>query len=377
MRVVRPARRRVARTTYLNKVATLASLVPLALWAASAARAQAEEPGFDLQWSAPAPCASESTARGEISALIREPRDAGERARARVQIEGSEQRGYVARIEIARGASAGERELRGRSCEAVAEAAVLIIAMAIDPQGVGARAAAQRDAQAAATTKSVDTVASAPTRAPAREAKPDEPDEPQRPAQEGEAEEPEPVEVEEEAPSDPRRAGRLVLGLHGQGDAGSLPHVTVGGGLLAGMHWQHVRLELQATAYLPQREQLAPAPGSTAISLYTGALSGCVDLLGARDESRALGACAAVEAGLSRGVPESISDGQASSGFWLASFLGLDVRQRVTGPLHVRLLAEAGLPVLRPRYEIEPFGLVFRAAPVLGRFGISAFVLFP
>ena len=187
----------------------------------------------------------------------------------------------------------------------------------------------------------------------------------------------EPAEVEDE-PSDPRETGRFVLGVRGTGDAGSLPNATLGGGLLVGVHWQRLRLELQALAYLPQLQEHRPTPDSaTEITLVTGALTGCYDLLGARDEQRALGACAAIEAGLSNGRPQSISDGREATGFWLAGFAGIDARQRVIGPLHLRLLAEVGLPVVRPLYEIAPFGRVFRASPVLGRFGISLFVLFP
>jgi hypothetical protein len=381
----------VAGTTFLIKVVTLASIAPLWMYAASNARAQAEAPAFELQWSAPAACLSASAARGAIQALIRD-QTAGERARARVLIEGSEQQGYVAQIEIARGASAGERELRGAGCAVVAEAAVLIIAMAIDPEGASARAAALRQtapgANAINETQASDTAKAAPnptstTSTAPREAKPEDKRERPPPAQ---VEEPEPRNEEEleeqeleeeEAPSDPRQAGRFVLGLHGTGDAGSLPRATVGGGVLAGMHWQQLRLELHALAYVSQVEDRLPAPGSTGVSLYTGVLRGCLDLLGAREEPRALGGCAAIEAGLSRGAPRSISDGQASSGFWLASFLGVDARQRLAGPLHARLLLEVGLPVLRPSYEIAPFGRVFHASAVLGRFGISAFVLFP
>jgi hypothetical protein len=389
MRVVQSTGQRVARTALLINAAALASF---AHWTASIAHAQAEGPDFELQWSAPPACMSEAEARSEVSALIRAQRDAGERARARVLIEGTDRRGYVAQIEIARGASTGERELRGSRCDAIADAAVLIVAMAIDPEGASARAAAQSEAQAAGATKQEPLPVANSSRASERETPSSERAQPEAAAERAEqrtedpADRQEPEEevrpdeeepVEEDEPSDPRRAGRLVLGARGSGDVGSLTHATIGGGLLGGVHWQHLRLELQGLAYAPQVEARSPAPGSSEVALYTGALTGCLDLVGSRDQPRALGTCAAIEGGLSRGTPLNISGGRASSAFWLAGFVGIDARQRIAGPAHVRLLAEVGLPVLRPSYEIEPFGRVFRASPVLGRFGISAFVLFP
>jgi hypothetical protein len=373
---------------YLNKVALLASIAALVLGSGPIARAQSGD-ALDLQWTTPSTCMPASVARAAIRALIRAEREA-DRAQVRVLIEGTQQRGYVARIEIARGQSAGERELRGPRCDELAEAAVLVVAMAIDPEGAAARAAAATDA---ARTSASDTAASAPPeRANAATNEPSQPvprnrqaDAEPPPPDDAEAGGDEPAEAEDEAeepiedePSDPSKVGRFVLGVRGTGDAGSLPSATFGGGLIAGVHWQRVRLELQALAYRPQLQEHGPAPGSaTEIALYAGAITTCYDILGARDEQRALGACAAFEAGLSSGRPRLISDGREATGFWLAGFAGIDARQRVVGPLHLRLLAEIGLPVVRPYYEIDPFGRVFRASPVLGRFGISAFVLFP
>jgi hypothetical protein len=362
----------------LNKVALLASIVVLIFGSSPNTHAQSAD-ALELQWETPRACMSASVARAAIRGLIRAERDTT-RARVRVLIEGTQQRGYVARIEIARGESTGERELRGSRCDELAEAAVLVIAMAIDPEGAAARAAAA-NAIPSASPAAGDTTPSEPVQPERQEApveaegKPaqDEPVEEDEPA--GDEDEDEPAEDE---PSDPREAGRFVLGVRGTGDAGSLPSATLGGGLLVGIHWQRLRLELQALAYLPQLQEHRPTPDSaTEITLATGAIAGCYDLLGARDEQRALGACAAIEAGLSNGRPQLISDGREATGFWLAGFAGIDARQHVVGPLHLRLLAEVGLPVVRPLYEIAPFGRVFRASPVLGRFGISLFVLFP
>jgi len=380
----------VARMALLIKVALFTSIAALVFGSSPIVHAQSAEP-LDLQWQTPAACMSASVARAAIRGLIRAEVYA-ERAQARVLIEGTQQRGYVARIEIARGESTGERELRGAHCDELAEAAVLVVAMAIDPEGAAARAAAAKATPSASpATGNATPSESNQSATPARKA-PSEPVQPQPPANdepvdnEDEDEltddEDEPTDDEdeptEEEPTDPRTAGRFMLGVRGTGDAGSLPSATLGGGLIAGMHWPRVRLELQALAYLPQLQEHRPTPDSaTEVRLYTGAVTGCYDIWGARDEERAFGGCAAIEAGVSNGQPRLISDGRAATGFWLAGFAGIDARQHVVGPVHLRLLAELGVPVVRPRYEIAPFGRVFRASPVLGRFGISLFVLFP
>lgn len=333
---------------------------------------------------------TQAAARAELAELVQlDP----EGARASVQISGSEKAGYTAEIAVRRGTSSGERTLRGARCDELAEAAVLIIAMAIDPEGASARAeqrARDKDAlaqsapsAAAGTRPSAERVgASAPTTEQPRATTTPETETPDTRGEPEGAEEPLDDEghtdEEPEALRDPSAAGRLVLGVRGTGDAGSLPQPTIGGGLIAGIHWPRLRLELQAVAYVPQVVHTGPTASSSAkIHLLTAAINGCYDLLGTRDTQRALGGCAALEAGLSQGQARSISDGRTSQGLWLASFAGLDVRQRVLGPLHLRLLAEVGLPILRPSYEIAQFGRVFRASPVLARFGFSAFVLFP
>jgi hypothetical protein len=378
MRVVRARRLRTVTTALLNRAALLGVIAWLASQLGSRAQAQAEAKVLDLAWNAPSTCLSESAARAEVAQLIRSERSAAESARARVLIKGSEQTGYVAEIEVERGATSGERTLRGRSCDDLSEAAVLIIAMAIDPEGASARAAARAASKPVEATPPVEQAQPAQNKDQPAQAEQTSESKPEASEQtESEEAEEEPEEEELDEPSDPR-AGRVALGVLGSGDVGSLPHATLAGGLIAGLHWPRLRLELQALAYLPQVERSGPTLASNAkIGLYTASISGCYDVLGARDEARALGGCALLEGGLSQGESHAISNSGSSQGLWLAGFTGLDVRQRVVGPLQLRLFAGVGLPILRPAYEIDPFGRVFRASPVLGRFGISAFVLFP
>jgi hypothetical protein len=389
MRLVRVRRQRWVDRSLLILAQLAAFALASVLTYSPRASAQSQALGLDLQWNAPSACMSAPAARAEISKLIRaDASEASGRARARVQIEGTPQTGYVAEIEIERGASSGERTLRGARCTDLADAAVLIIAMVIDPEAATRAAAATSPAPSTPApapspserpSRTEEAQAAEPVPTPENPEREEEPEEPEEELEtETETEEADEPELEEHEPSDPRTIGRFTLGLLAGGDAGSLPEPTALGGLFAGLAWQHARLELRALAYLPQVEERGPTIDSGAeIGLYAAALSGCFDALGSRDQERALGACAVVEAGLSSGAPQGVSDGQPRNGLWLSGLLGVDGRQHVIGPLHLRLHAEVGIPILRPSYELEPFGRVFRASPVLGRFGISAFVLFP
>src|SRR5262245_17860109 len=102
----------------------------------SPAAVRAQDAGADLAWTAPADCPSEDDARAALRALVG---DAGEGAQARVDIE-SRDAAYHAQIAIA-GAISAQRELHGARCASVSEAALLIIAVLVDPLATAERVA--------------------------------------------------------------------------------------------------------------------------------------------------------------------------------------------------------------------------------------------
>lgn len=392
MRAVLRSRRGLAGRALLIKAGLAGSLALLPY------PVRADGPrGLELRWTAPPACPSKRAALDALGQLLDDTAyDAAQPTRASVLIQGTQQAGYVAEIAIERGASSGERTLRAARCAELADAAVLVIAMVIDPDAATAAASSRatpdataRDATAGPPSARAAPSSAAPAPKPELERRASEPpipedEEPEReddePEREDDGPEPEPAAEPDadDTPRDPRRAGRFALGVRASGAAGWLPEIALGGGLLAGLHWPRARVELLAHAHVPERLRRGPVSGSGAkLELYTAALSGCVDVLGARDRARALGACAWLEAGLSSAEPRGLSDGRAQRGVWLAGLLGLDARHALAGPLHARLHAEVGAPFVRPSYEIDGFGRVFRASPLLGRAGISLLVLFP
>ncbi len=281
---------------------------------------------------------SAATARASIEALIAQgAANTSETTEVSVHIEGDEAAGYLAELEFERGDEEGERTLRGARCDDVTGAATLVIAMVIDP--------------------------SAAERVP----------EPKPPA-------PAP-ELKAEPERDPNEATtplRFSLGIALLGDLGSLPYATLGAGLSLGVHVSRVRFELGALALLPQHADVGPtAASSTLVSLYGGELRACFAAIESLSGVLALEGCASAELGASSAESQGISNGTRSSALWSAGFLGLGARQASEAGLQLGALAEIGAPILRPVYEIDGFGPVFRATPVLARLSLSARWLFP
>lgn len=92
---------------------------------------------FTLEWTAPAGCPSEDDARGRIAAALGEV-DAPT-LRAQASITQTEDGMFALALTLGRdGEPPGTRTLEGASCAEVADAAVLVIAIAIDPNAAAA-----------------------------------------------------------------------------------------------------------------------------------------------------------------------------------------------------------------------------------------------
>jgi len=304
----------------------------------AAAQDDASATAFELDWEAPRGCMSSTQARSAIEQLLSPNASTGdEPAQVEVQIEATEEGRFEAEITVQHDESEGERTLRGESCPQLAEAAVLIVAMVLDPVGASLRVVA--------------------------------------PAQL----EPSSPEPQDESPNE---RVRVALGLRLAADVGALPTSTGGAGLTLGLHFATLgtvlRVQLEALAWMPQDALGGPVAASGAtIGLYTSALRGCLDLVSAAQRELAFGTCLTAEAGLSTGRALGISDGRAQQGLWSAGLLGLFARKALPGPLQLELLAEVGAPLHRPSYGIDGFGLIFRASSFIARFGLGVGWLFP
>jgi hypothetical protein len=169
------------------------------------------------------------------------------------------------------------------------------------------------------------------------------------------------------APRAPAEGARFELGFETSADLGSLPSATVGVGLEAGVRSGLALLQAQATDWLPERAVRGPRVASGGqMGLYSGGLRGCLEAVRTRADRFQLGLCLHGELGVATGTGFGLDQTERSFALWGAAFAGVSA-QLSGDPFATWLSVEVGTPLVRPVYEIDGFGDVFRASPVLLR----------
>jgi hypothetical protein len=121
----------------LRRSATLTRValgIALLTWTATA---QADVPGLALTWDAPETCPTTHEVEDSVAQLLGERGALARPLEARVLVTQLDARAWRADV-TTRGAAIGTRALQGASCEAVALAAALVIALAISPEQASA-----------------------------------------------------------------------------------------------------------------------------------------------------------------------------------------------------------------------------------------------
>jgi hypothetical protein len=214
----------------------------------------------------------------------------------------------------------GERIIEGPSCQAVADATALIIALAIDPEAVAAQATLV-------------------ARAKVRHGR---------------------------AP-----AGRWIARASVAADAGSLPALSPGLAVAAGWSRTRVRLDLGATYWLDEVATVAGRPAGGRIGLAAVAFRGCWAPVVRRLE---LWACAGVEMGSIWGAAEGAAAPRSGAAAWIAIPAGLFGAYVVSQVFAVVAQIDLVVPLVRPRFVIEGLGEIFETAPLVlrGLVGLEA-----
>jgi hypothetical protein len=290
----------------------------------SARLVHADEPGaLTISWQAPAGCPSRDDLRAEIARLlggdIRVPQGGDIKARAQV----SHGQTWSLAVETELAGRPGQRSIEAASCQDLADATALIIALMIDPNAVAAHATPPKPVPA---TPPAETD-------PALQRKP--------------------------------RAMQYLLGIHTVGSYRTLPSfdVGLGGGVgLAGRRW---RVELRGT-YGLRRDQKAmaatPAGAYGQFNLTAAALAACFNL---GREGLAFGACADAELGVVSAQGVGVSESLPAQTLWSAlgagAYAAIPLGPHFRIPLHVDVLA----PLRRTEFVFknEP-GRVFQTPAV-------------
>ena len=305
-------------------LALTAVLIPATL--GSARPVHAEESGaLALSWQAPLGCPSRDELRAEIARLlggeIRVSQGGDIKARAVV----AHGQTWSLAIETELAGRSGLRSIEAASCQELADATALIIALMIDPNAVAAHATQSRPEPTAPPVQSDPALQKA------------------------------------------RRVACLV-GIHAAGSYGTLPSIDagLGGGVgLAGRRW---RVELRGT-YGLRRDQRGTAPPPAPPDSYgrfnfaAAALAGCVNL---GREGLSFGPCADAEVGVLSAKGFGVSEGFPAQTLWLAmgadAYAAIPLGPHLSLPLHLDVVA----PLLRPEFVFRYVPTRVFQAPVVG-----------
>jgi hypothetical protein len=311
-------------------------------WAALtlvASRASAQDRGeFTLDFTAPPGCPTRNDVRARAEALLGGPIE--QRLTHTLVVRGtvSDAGGQAElRLHTVDNGIPGERVLSGATCEEVASAAALIIALAIDPKTVAARS---NDAPATAGGSTAASSAGPPAPAPAATAAP-------TPAP---ANAKTPAEQSKEGHSGAPVTGLVEADL--AFDLGALPGLAIGPSLSGGFALGRVRLRIGATYFAPRFAEAVPEPDKPTrgadVSLLVLDAAGCYALTPPAVE---VGVCAELEGGALLAVGSGFDHTNDAIKPWLGAGASVDLTVPIAGPVAAR--AEVGAMVPFGRSSVQ------------------------
>jgi hypothetical protein len=289
--------------------ATALTCVALASYPALAA--SPAETWIELAWEAPAECPTGAAVVAQIDApkAQRTPPAPVVRARGKVMaVDGGNER-YELRLAVRGALGQGERVVRADTCAHIAEAAALVLGVALE----GELAAAPKDVPATP-----------------------------------------PVAVRTEAHAP--HPTTLGLGIAGAFDAGSLPGASGGPAAALAIARPPWRAELHGLALLGRDARgLTEGSGAT-VRLYAAGARGCV---GPVDTAWDPAACAGAEVGRMTGDGFGLRSTSTSAGTWIAATAGVFAGPALSRSIALRAGVEGGWVPLAPRFVVDGQGTVF------------------
>lgn len=329
----------------------------LASWLAGSAP---PTPAVELRWDAPAGCPQQEAIERQIAALQRGRPAPTNPPRVAFRVEPRGDRWHLVG-EISGTTNNGTRELSAATCAELAEAAVLITAIAIDPEPGAAdpmvpAPAAPTATEAPPATGTPTTTGTPPTTGapPATEAPPapvtSEPPTPAPPPR----------------PAAPRRRPGATLGLA----AGlGLAALTAPSGLLRlalGLRGERWSLALTQDFWLPRSIDAASAAFGGRFWLWAAGLRGCGIVRAGPVE---VPLCATIAAGVMTGTGiGALSTATTRRSPWAAVAVGPGLRVPIGRRLGLVLSAELLAILARPRFEITDRGVICCGATLGGQF---------
>lgn len=300
-----------------------------------------------LTWTAPADCPQAATAEARVRQLAgagqaAETTEAPELS-ASVLIAKSAQNRWSATLKL----GASTRLLEGESCAEVADAAIVILAMTVDPEAV---------------QEPPDDLEATDSSAPASAVAADRPAVPVAAPQPPRAE-PQSVPEKELAPvpGPPTAPAPWGASLRSFGEWGMLPAPSWGGVVALHAGWRAHLLELAALALLPRDAVLEGSTKGGEFWWFGAQLTGCQLL------ARPAFLCAGFEAGRLSGAGFGTREERTGHALWAAPGVELLFAPSLGGGLSLEISAGIFIALLKPEFAIEGLGVVHQPGPVSAR----------
>ncbi len=287
---------------------------------------------FELRWSAPNGCADASMVAREVERLVGRPLD--ELKATLLVVQGtvtSENGRFVARLRLDDGSEVHSRSIEGSTCSEVTQAAVLSVAMALNP-AVSDAPSEVVASQCECPDAQPRAVISAPCPTLSRFA----PSVPRTP--------PLPYAPHRAAPPPPLA---LHMGFGAGITGGVLPDVTPALLAMAGLEYAPWRLEVLG-AYASGSTDAAPEVGTGAmVRLWSMGGRFCWLLQGL-----GIGPCGGGEVGRFRGQGYGVSAPATDTLTWVAATGGVLARRRLAQAAEIGIRADALAPLHRPAFRL-------------------------
>lgn len=310
--------------------------------APAAAQAHAHERALQLEWTAPASCPARDDVLARVDELLESSPAPDRTVSARGHVTEAAGRPRYRLDLVVMGNEANRRSLSGDDCAHLADAAALILALALDPEALtrGEPAPAPTDAGLA----------------PPIEAAPPKPP---------------PPRIDAPVAATPTAHPRSPLGLSASArmvlDVGSLPRATSGIGAVLTLTGAHLAFELAATTYERRFTLNGPRNGRAGawVDLATASAHGCYRDTVLHIDLRA---CLGGELGRESTSGVNLVRSRDVSGLWSAASAMLLARALPRS----RISPVAGLslvvPIGSPPVVVDNFGTLFDPSPVVLRF---------
>lgn len=307
-----------------------------------------------LSWSAPPGCPTRDAVQARVDALLGGQSSsstvAGARANGQVERTGN---GYRLLLRMGPGEGQSSRVIDAGTCEELAGAAAIAIALLARSTATGS--------SGSAGTEGESTLASTSATPGGADAKPPEAAAPPAPEP---AKKPEATEASNDASQESALAARPKFVLDAPVGAlswGSLPDVGLGLGAGLGMRWKALRVMASGTLWHKQSAEIAGF--SARFGLQTARVEGCL-LQSAHGFE--LGPCAgvAVERLVGETQDSAVLKGTSRSVVWVAGTGGVFGSVATPSFPTLRFFANATvlIPTSRPRFVIDQLGLIHQPA---------------